>query len=109
MFDTLLVQWAALSGFGALIAFLINVLKTFGIVKTDQAPAWSAALNIIGLAALLITGLVVPDLDIPALDAQVAEFVQVGIVLFSYIIQLLGSKLGHAVVVGTPVIGKRLT
>jgi len=31
--DSLLVQWGALAGFAALIAFLVNILKVVGLVR----------------------------------------------------------------------------
>ncbi len=105
----LVAQWAALGGFGALIAFLINILKTIGVVKDGQATAWSTGLNLLGLIGLYAVGLAKPNLDLTEIDAQVAQFVAVGIVVFDYIIQLLGSKLAHNTVRGTPLIGKSLS
>jgi hypothetical protein len=107
--DELLVQWGALAGFAALIAFLINILKTVGIVKEDQAPTWSAGLNLAGLVGLLIMKIYVPQVDIEGLDQQVAQAVEVGTVIFSYVLQLLSSKLTHSIVRGVPGIGKYLT
>lgn len=104
--QVLLAQWAALGGFGALIAFLVNILKTFGLVKDDQAVTWSTGLNLLGLAGLLFAGIYSPEVDLGAIDAKVGEFVQVGLVVFAYIVQLLGSKLSHATVRGVPLIGK---
>lgn len=104
--DELLVQWGALAGFAALIAFLINILKTVGVVKEDQAPTWSAGLNLAGLVMLLALQIYAPQVDIEGLDQQVAQAVEVGVVVFGYIIQLLSSKLSHAVVRGVPGIGK---
>ena len=104
--NDLLVVWAGLAGFAALIAFLINILKVIGWVKDDQAQTWSAGLNILGLAGLLAAGIWFPDLDIEGLDAQVAQFVNVGMVVFTYVIQLLSSKVAHIAVRGATVIGK---
>jgi hypothetical protein len=102
----LLAQWAALGGFGALIAFIVNILKTFGLVKDNQAVTWSTGLNLLGLAGLLAVGVYAPQLDVAGIDSKVAQFVQVGLVVFAYIVQLLGAKLGHTVVRGVPLIGK---
>ena len=104
--EDLLVQWGALAGFAALIAFVINILKEFGIVKEGQAPTWSAALNLFGLAFLLIMKIYAPMTDIGGLDNQLTEFVNVGVVVFGYILQLLSSKMAHAVIRGVPGIGK---
>lgn len=104
--NSLLAQWSALAGFGALIAFIINILKYTGIVKEDQGQVWSAGLNLAGLILLLIAGVALPNLDIAGLDKNVADFVNVGLVLFAYIVQLLGSKSAHSLVKGLPGIGK---
>lgn len=107
--DELLVQWGALAGFAALIAFVINGLKYFGVVKEGDAPTWSAGLNLAGLVLLLVMRVYAPQVDVEGLDAQVAQFVEVGTVIFGYIIQLLSSKLSHAVVRGVPGIGKAIS
>lgn len=104
--DDLLLQWSTLAGFGALIAFVVNVLKSLGLVRDGQAPTWSAALNLLGLAGLLALRVYAPQVDIVAVDEQVAQFVEVGLVVFAYIVQLLGSKVGHAAARGAPLIGK---
>lgn len=102
----LLVVWGALGGFGALIGFIVNILKTVGLVKDGQAPNYVAGLNLLGLAGLLAARVYAPDLDLGAVDAQVQAFVDVALVVFAYVMQLLGSKLGHASVRGALVIGK---
>ena len=102
----LLVLWGSLGGFGALIAFVVNILKTAGVVKDGQAKTWSAGLNLLGLAGLLAVGVYAPDLDLTNLDQQVQQFVDVGLVVFAYIVQLLGARLGHESVRGVPVFGK---
>lgn len=102
----LLAQWSSLAGFGALIGFLINILKTAGVIKDGQAVAWSTGLNLLGLIGLFVIGLAAPAVDLSAIDSQVAQFVQVGLVVFAYVLQLLGAKVGHIAVRGTPFIGK---
>ncbi len=102
----LMVQLAALGGFGALIGFLINIMKTFGLIKDGQAGTWSTALNLLLLVVLLAVGVFAPSLDLIKIDAQVQQFVDVGVVVFAYIIQLYGAKLVHGAVRGVPLIGK---
>ena len=104
--DELLLQWGALAGFAALIAFVINVLKTFGVVKEGEAPTYSAALNLAGLVMLLVLKVYKPEVDVGEVDAQVSQAVEVGVVVFGYIIQLLSSKLSHEVMRGVPGVGK---
>lgn len=104
--DSLLLQYAGLAGMAALITFVINILKTFGLVRDDTAQNWSAALNLAGLIGLLALRVFQPDLDVEGLDAQVGQFVEVGIVVFGYVMQLLGSKLTHEITRGVTLIGK---
>lgn len=105
MLEDLVLQWGALAGFAALIAFVINVLKHFGLVADGSAVTWSAALNLIGLAALLGLRVYAPQVDIAAVDARVAEAVQVALVIFGYVIQLLAAKGAHLAVRGVPLVG----
>jgi len=104
--QALVAQWAAFGGFGALIAFIVNILKSLGLVKDDQAATWSTGLNLLGLAGLFAVGVYAPHIDLVGMDEQVQEFVVVGLVVFNYILQLLGAKVAHVAVRGTPVIGK---
>lgn len=104
--EDLLLQWSGLVGFAALVAFAINILKTFGVVKDAQAQNWSAGLNLLLLAGLLALRVFAPDFDVSGLNAQAQAFVDVGVVIFSYILQLLGSKAAHTLLRGLPLIGK---
>jgi hypothetical protein len=104
-FGDLAAQWFGLAGFAGLIALLINIGKRVGFVKDGTAQTWSAGLNLIGLALLLLTQVYKPDLAIRDLDTQVGEFVKVGTVVLGYVIQLLASKGTHVAVRGVPVIG----
>jgi len=105
MFDALVGQWGTLLGFAAVIAVVINLLKLAGVVKDDTAQTWSAALNLAGLAGLLLVKMFQPDLDVPGLDQQAAEFANVLTVIVAYISQLLGSKLTHYAIKGVPFFG----
>ena len=105
MFDSLVVQWGTLLGFAALIAVLINILKLTGVVKDDTAQIWSAGLNLAGLVALFLARMFIPDLDIPFLDEQAAQFANAMTVIVAYISQLLSSKLTHYAIKGVPFFG----
>jgi hypothetical protein len=105
-FTNLGAQWAGLAGFAALIALLINVGKVAGVVKDGQAATWSAGLNLVGLVGLLALQVFKPEVDIAGVDSQVMGLVQVGVVMFTYVLQLLESKLTHIALKGIPVAGK---
>lgn len=105
-FEELLVQWGSLAGVAALIGVVINVFKSLGIVKDGSAKTWSAALNMIGLAVLLLLRVYQPELDIGVWDQHAGQIANVLLVVFGYILQLLSSKVTHIAVTGVPVIGK---
>lgn len=106
---SLLVQIGSLVGVAAAIAAIINVFKFFGLVKDGQAPAWSAALNLIALAVLVGLKIYRPDLDLIDLDVQIGAFAQVVGLILSYIVQIKASAGTHATLAYSamiPVIGK---
>ncbi len=104
--EVLLAQWVGLTGFAGLIALLINVLKSVGVVKEGQAGNWSTGLNLLGLIGLYALRFYRPEIDPGAIDIQVKTFVDFGMVVFSFILQLISAKGMHALVRGAPVIGK---
>lgn len=104
--EELLLVWAGLAGLAALITFVINVLKKAGVVKDGQAQTWSAGLNLLGLATVLAVQTYFPDTNLVNADAEVAKFVEVGTVVFSYVVQLLASKATHKAVKNVPLVGK---
>ena len=103
--ENLLAQYAGLVGVAALIALMINVLKTFEIVTDGTAQNWSAGLNLVFLTGLLVLQIWAPQVDVAELDAKIAGLVQVGVVVLGYVLQLLGSKVTHQIVKGTALIG----
>lgn len=106
MFENLMGEWVGLAGVAALIALLINVGKTAGVIKDGQAGTVSAGLNLLGLAGLLALKVFAPDTSVIEIDTQLSRFAEVGLVLLTYISQLLVSKGAHLAVKGVPVIGK---
>ena len=104
--EDLLLVWGGLAGFAALIALIVNILKAVGVVKDGQAQNWSAGLNLLGLAGILAVNVYVPDYDVAGLDTSVAKFVEVGVVVLSYVVQLLSSKVTHTALRGVPLVGK---
>jgi len=103
---TLLAQFMALAGVGALMALLVNILKVAGIVKDGDAPTWATGFNLVGLVVLLFLKVFVPQADIGQLDGIAATIAQIGILVLGLITQLLSAKAAHAAVRGTWLIGK---
>ena len=90
-------QLMALGGFAALIAVVINVLKSFGVVKDGQAGTWATGFNLVGLIALFVTGIVAPDFQVTGLDANMAQIAEILTLVFAFITQNWISKGTHEV------------
>ena len=107
----LFIQYASLAGFAALVAALVNVFKTFGIVKEGQGGKWAAALNLIGLTTFLVLKLYIPSMATEAIDGVAGQVAQVFLVVLGYVIQLFASSDTHNVLANAdiPVIGKSFT
>jgi hypothetical protein len=60
-----------------------------------QAQNWSAGLNLIGMALLLMAKVFRPDLDLIELDSQAAQLATALSVVFGYVLHLLSSKFVH--------------
>jgi len=104
--EELFLQFSGLVGFAALVAFVVNALKTVGIVKDGQAQNWVAGFNLLGLVGLFVLRVLSPDMDVTLLDEQLGEFANVMVIVFAYIVQMLGSKLSYFAVKNLPLIGK---
>jgi hypothetical protein len=109
---SILLQIGELVGVAAAIAAIINVLKTFGLVKDGQAGAWSAALNLIALAVLVGLKLYRPDLDLKEVDVQVGAFASIIGLVLSLVVQIKSASVVHTLLAyeaHIPVIGKSFT
>lgn len=106
MFDTYLQVLAGLVGFSALLATLINFLKSINLVKDGQAKYYSVGANLLVLVLLVVNdtfGLGVNLVEVDGFMAQAGEIVTK---LFELFVMLGGSKLTHNLVRGLPVLGK---
>ena len=104
----ILLQFGGLLGVAAAIAAIINVLKVFGLVKDGDAGKWSAALNLVAIAALVAVGLFAPQIDFGQIDAQAQAFAEVVAIVLGYVVQIWGSQAVHEVLSHgrVPFIGK---
>lgn len=105
-FQSIVSTYIAMAGVAALLAIVINILKTVGIVKDGEAPVWNVALNIVGLAALFGLKIFRPDIELEGLDQQAAALANTMTVVFTYLTQIGVTKLAHNIVKGVPVLGK---
>jgi hypothetical protein len=106
MWSKTLLEFAALLGFAALLAVVINTLKFFKVIADGQAQKWSLFGNLLGILALYIFRLFRPDLPITGVDAILLEIATVGTYVLSIVSQLWVTKTTNSVVRGLPVIGK---
>ena len=96
-FTTLVIQYASLAGFSALVAVLINVGKTLHIVADGTSEKWAASLNLLGLIVLIILRLYVPSLATEQIDGMAGQVATILIVVLGFVVQLYTSSDVHAV------------
>ena len=105
---SLAVQFASLAGFAALVAVLINVGKTVGLVKNGTAGKWSAGLNLIGLMVLLLLRVFVPSLATEQINGIAGQVSTVLVIVLGFVVQFYTSSDVHDALANAniPVIGK---
>ena len=101
-----MTQLGLLGGVAAIIAVLINIFKTLGVVQDGQATIYSVAANLIVFTGLVITQLFQVDVDVLGLDAQLSTYAVMLTTVFGYFVELGGTKLFNSLVKGVPVVGK---
>ena len=100
-------ELGSLVGVGALIAVLINIGKLIGFVKEGTAQNWSVGANIVGIVLLMIFHVFQPaNIDLGQIDTFAGSIAQILLIVVGLFVQLASSKLTHATVKGTAVIGK---
>lgn len=102
-------QFASLSGVAALIAAIINILKSLSIVKDGEAQVYSLVLNFLALAGLIGINVFSPMTDVAALDNYAAQLAELLLIIFAFTVQLGVSKLAHQIYKPIPIIGKSFT
>ena len=77
-------------GVAALLAVVVNLLKTAGLVKPDQAPMYIKVLSFIVAIALFVVKLASPDFDFASFDvaaSALASNILLALPFFMYIIE----------------------
>lgn len=92
---TLVALLVALPGFAAVVAALVNIGKAVGLVKDGYAAIWATGLNLLGLVALFVATLVVPDFDILTADTLLGQLAQLGGLVLSIVLQLATPRVTH--------------
>jgi hypothetical protein len=104
------IEFASLVGFAALVTVIVNILKYFKVVQDYDAPSWVAGANMIGLIALIVyRTLICKDCDITGADSTLATLANILAYILAFIVQLGVSKIAHLAARGTPLIGTSYT
>lgn len=106
---SLIAQLGTLAGVGALIAALVNIGKTAGLVKDGTAGNWSAGLNVLALIALYVLHVFNPAQAAQLVgsgDQIAGSIAQIATLVVGVYFQLRSAQWGHETLKGLPVIGK---
>lgn len=104
----IMLGFASLVGVSKLIAAVINLLKTIGVVKDGTSAKWAAALNLLAFIALVLLGVFRPDLTMELLDGYAGQIAAILLFVLGFITQIIGSQTGHESLskARVPLIGK---
>jgi hypothetical protein len=104
----IMLGFASLIGVSKLIAALINLLKTIGVVKDGTSAKWAAALNLLAFIALVLLGVFRPDLTTELLDGYAGQIAAILLFVLGFISQIVGSQSAHEALsdARVPLIGK---
>jgi len=106
MFENVLLEVMSLVGFSALASLIVNVLKLLHVVQDGTADKWVAGINAIGVVALYVVRLFIPEFAVAPIDSVLYEVAVVGGFLMTYVGMLWGSKFTYTQTRGLPGIGK---
>jgi hypothetical protein len=93
--EQVLVIAGSLIGLWAVISLVINVLKVVGVVDDGTSGKWSAAFNLLGVLGIAAILAAKPAFDFPALDAQLQIIAQFGLLLLTFVTDMLGTQAMH--------------
>lgn len=104
----IMLGFASLMGVSKLIAAVINLLKTIGVVKDGTSAKWAAALNLLAFIALVLLGVFRPDLTTELLDGYAGQIAAILLFVLGFISQIVGSQSAHVALSNArvPLIGK---
>jgi hypothetical protein len=104
--DMLFTTLVGLSGVGALISALVNVLKTLNVVKDGTSQNWVTGANLVAMVVIFILQLAGKADILPVIDSTSGTVSQIIVLVFGLVWQLLSSKTTYNVLKGTAVVGK---
>lgn len=108
MFNDLIVQFSTLVGVAALIAALVNVAKTIGLVQDGQSAKVSAGLSLAAFVTLVALKIFAPEVDLAGVDEAAADLAVAALYILGFIAQLGLPARFHGFLANSrvPVIGK---
>lgn len=111
MFNDLIIQFGTLVGVAALIAALVNVAKTLGIVPDGSAAKVSAGLSLAAFIGLVALKIFRPDVDVTGLDKIAADAAVATLYILGLVVQLGLPARFHGFLANSrvPLIGKSAT
>ena len=84
-----------LVGLPFVIALIVDVLKSVGVVTPGTSGIWSAAFNLFAILGLAVLLKYVPAFDVNTWDAQLLELAKALVLVITWIIQLFGTRRAH--------------
>lgn len=94
--DSILAVLAALVGWPALVALVVDVLKYFGVVTDTNAGKWSLGFNLFGFVGVAVLLGFFPQVDIPGWDAVLLNYVTIAGYVITLLLQMGSAKMFHA-------------
>ena len=82
-------------GVAALLAVVVNLLKTAGLVKSDQAPMYIKVLSFVIAIVLFVVKVTAPEFDFAAFDVAaraLASNILIALPFFMYIIEIVAPQ-----------------
>lgn len=101
--ETILAILAALVGWPALVALVIDILKYLGIVDDGTAGKWNLGFNLVGFLLVGIGVGFFPNIDITKLDEVLLQYVKLAAYVFALVVQILTTRGFHALYVRTEI------
>lgn len=102
MTNDILAILAGLAGLGGFISILVNVLKAVGVIKDGTSEGWFQAFNLVAFIAVAVVYFV----KIPVDWSMVDDWLNLGMLLLGYILQIASGEFTYKTLKGkVPLIG----
>ena len=95
-YEQALLAVGALTFLPLLIALVINVGKTLGIVDDGTSGKWSAWITLLAFVGVAFLFKLYPTFDLSSLDVQLTDILKAVTVLVGYVLELVANKKAHA-------------